>query len=98
MQRLQKKEKNKQKRDNLECKFCRFNKDCNFKNTISFYEKEKEIQIECWKRNWNKIKNKNFQLGFHDQKLIKINNEIMTLWKHINDDKYSILSDYFMYN
>lgn len=97
MRKLQKKTE-KQIRDSIECSYCRYVKKCNFKSTFAFYEKQKN-PIECWKRNWDvEYKNKHFQVGFHDPIMMNVRNTAIIYWKHVVDNKYSVLLEEFMYN
>jgi len=86
-------------RDSQECLTCFRNKDCKFKSSIALFEKNINIELDCWLR----VFDKKYVTGFH----MPINHVItdengiqksFVKWQHIINDKYSVIVEEKMYN
>lgn len=90
------------KRDSFECIDCLNLSTCKYKDSVALFEKNKNIEIDCWLRKRNKSM---FYTGFHKPMFIavrvsKSSEKLIHLhrWLHALDEKYDIFFEENMYN
>jgi len=95
---MQKKRKEKEEiiRNSIDCIDCIHNNNCKYKYTISVFEKNYNVEIDCWLKKVNKFI---FLTGLHKQVYIPLeNNNFIGKWVHAVGEKFDILWDNFPNN
>lgn len=102
MYKLQQKEKQtEQTRHSTECLNCLDNKKCNSKYGLSVFEKNMNMEVDCWAR---KIYPNLFFTGLHKPMFLQSKSPYtgnvipIHKWVHIMDEKFDVESEKFLNN
>jgi hypothetical protein len=85
-------------RESEECDYCRVKK-CKYKSTLAFFEKNKNLEIDCWLR----IYDKKYITGYHFPFNVEVkypsgNKYNVTKWTHLLNEKFSVLEEKYIFN
>ncbi len=82
----------KMKRSSQECKFCNI-KNCKVSSSIALFEKQNNVEIDCWLREYNK----KFITGYHLPISMIIDSfdkkHSIIKWTHLLNDKFSVYNE-----
>ena len=102
MSLLQKKTKTKQaERQSIECKDCLYNDTCDFKYGLSIFEKNHNVEVDCWKK---KVYSNIFCTGLHKSLFVEFEGlnqgekMVQYTWLHALSEKFDIEAEDYLNN